>query len=201
MRTHNPNRNSRLSKQFISSLVNHKMQDLGKVRYLIVLLIPIFLFLFLLSERGRLIPQANNSPTFQNSPELRARHLHESESTNSPDPTKEKNLSGALDKLRKVLSLIRNRYELDKRQGSQFFRASNNISPLTWDMIKYSLAYKMVQPKASYLMVFGGSSVTAGHDNYFSQSYPMIFQKRMKDIFDALGIDLIVHNIAMVSNL
>eukprot|EP01039_Chlorochromonas_danica_P000001 gene1-1_t len=173
------------------------MEESGKARYLIVLLIPIFLFLFLLSGRG------GNSPAFPNSgPEQQrvARHLHESESANPQGPTKEKNLSGALEKLRKVLSLIRNRYELDKRQGSQFFRTANNISPLTWDMIKYSLAYKMVQPKASYLMVFGGSSVTAGHDNYFNQSYPMIFQHRMKEVFDALGIDLIVHNIAMGAN-
>ena len=49
-------------------------------------------------------------------------------------------------------------------------------------------------------MIFGGSSVTAGHDNYFNQSYPMIFKKRMAPIFEALGIDLIVHNIAQGAN-
>jgi hypothetical protein len=49
-------------------------------------------------------------------------------------------------------------------------------------------------------MVFGGSSVTAGHDNHFNQSYPLIFQKRMKPIFDKLEIELIVHNIAQGAN-
>ena len=49
-------------------------------------------------------------------------------------------------------------------------------------------------------MVFGGSSVTAGHDNYFAQSYPMIVEKRMKDIFSALNITFIVRNIAMGAN-
>jgi hypothetical protein len=49
-------------------------------------------------------------------------------------------------------------------------------------------------------MVFGGSSVTAGHDNQMNQSYPLIFQKRMKPTFQSLGIDLIVHNIAQGAN-
>ena len=49
-------------------------------------------------------------------------------------------------------------------------------------------------------MVFGGSSVTAGHDNLMNQSYPLIFQKRMKPTFESLGIDLIVHNIAQGAN-
>ena len=49
-------------------------------------------------------------------------------------------------------------------------------------------------------MIFGGSSVTAGHDNYFNQSYPKIVEKRMGKIFSALGIELIVRNIAMGAN-
>jgi len=64
----------------------------------------------------------------------------------------------------------------------------------------------------------GGSSVTAGHDNYFNQSYPLVFERRMRPIFDgntntnintntntniislALGVKFIVHNIAMGAN-
>ena len=45
-------------------------------------------------------------------------------------------------------------------------------------------------------MIFGGSSVTAGHDNYYNQSYPFVFERRMTRIFQALNIDLKVHNIA-----
>jgi hypothetical protein len=51
-----------------------------------------------------------------------------------------------------------------------------------------------------FLMIFGGSSVTAGHDNYFHQSYPMVFHRRMKPIFDALGIELFARNIAQGAN-
>lgn len=40
----------------------------------------------------------------------------------------------------------------------------------------------------------------AGHDNYFNQSYPMVFERRMSSVFSALGIDLLVHNSAMGGN-
>ena len=54
--------------------------------------------------------------------------------------------------------------------------------------------------KSQFLMIFGGSSVTAGHDNHFHQSYPMVFHRRMKEVFDALGIELFVRNIAQGQN-
>ena len=47
-----------------------------------------------------------------------------------------------------------------------------------------------------FLMIFSGSSVTAGHDNNYNNSFPMIVSKRLKPTFDALGIPLIVRNIA-----
>lgn len=68
-----------------------------------------------------------------------------------------------------------------------------------WDILKYTFMDKILR-QSSYTMVFGGSSVTAGHDNFFNQSYPLIFQKRMKPVFDHLGIDLVVHNIAQGAN-
>ena len=52
----------------------------------------------------------------------------------------------------------------------------------------------------AFLMVFGGSSVTAGHDNYFDQSWPMVFNRRMKKVFALLDIKLYAHNIAMGAN-
>jgi len=64
----------------------------------------------------------------------------------------------------------------------------------------FKFAAKILKGGQSFLMIFGSSSVTAGHDNYFNQSYPMIFKKRMAPIFEALGIDLIVHNIAQGAN-
>lgn len=49
-------------------------------------------------------------------------------------------------------------------------------------------------------MTFGGSSVTAGHDNYYNQSYPLIVKQRMSKLLESLGIELIVHNIAQGAN-
>jgi hypothetical protein len=48
--------------------------------------------------------------------------------------------------------------------------------------------------------VFGGSSVTAGHDNYYNQSYPYIILARMSPILKALGIEMVVRNIAQGAN-
>lgn len=100
-----------------------------------------------------------------------------------------------------LLSLIRSRYELDGINGGQFFLSANNINPETWDMLKYKFAMKMLSTKnETFLMVFGGSSVTAGHDSYYNQSYPTIVRKRLEPIMKHLNIDLVVNNIALGAN-
>lgn len=105
-----------------------------------------------------------------------------------------------LQMIKKVLSLIYNRYEFGGPNGNKFFMASNNIGPETWDILKMKIATKMLTPNSTFLMIFSGSSVTAGHDNYYAQSYPYIFKKRMEDIFKKIGIELIVHDIAQGAN-
>lgn len=99
-----------------------------------------------------------------------------------------------------LLNLIRTRYELNGPIGSQFFLTANNIGSFQWDILKYKFAKKILEKDSSFLMIFGGSSVTAGHDNYYNQSYPSIVRKRMKPLFNSLGIKLIVHNIAQGAN-
>ena len=112
----------------------------------------------------------------------------------SPDFTLAKQLSS------KVLSLIRARYEIDNVIGSNFIRTTQNIGETTWEILKFKFAKKIVTPNSNFLMIFGGSSVTAGHDSYYNQSYPSILKKRMAPIFDALKVDLKVHNIAQGAN-
>lgn len=36
-------------------------------------------------------------------------------------------------------------------------------------------------------MSFAGTSVTAGHDNWFNQSYPLVVESILKDAFNAAG--------------
>eukprot|EP01032_Pedospumella_encystans_P008276 gene8276-9842_t len=115
--------------------------------------------------------------------------------------TEEKSVYGeARGLIKKVLSLIYNRYEFGGPYGNKFFMASNNLSPETWDILKFKLATKMLTTNSTFLMTFSGSSVTAGHDNYYAQSYPYIFKKRMSEIFAKVGIELVVHDIAMGAN-
>ena len=115
-------------------------------------------------------------------------------------------LGSAKTLLQDMLSLIRHRYELDGA-GAMFMHTANNIGAHTWDVIKYKFARKIVdsqikqkQQPQRFLMVFGGSSVTAGHDNYYNQSYPFVVERRLQPVLQALGIALKVTNIAQGAN-
>jgi hypothetical protein len=110
------------------------------------------------------------------------------------------NLDDAIYATQRLLSLIWNRYELFGRTGMQFFLTTNNLGKDTWDTIKYKFATKILQGDKTFLMIFGGSSVTAGHDNYFNQSYPLVVQHRLRPILEMLGVRLDVHNIAQGAN-
>jgi hypothetical protein len=49
-------------------------------------------------------------------------------------------------------------------------------------------------------MSFAGTSVTAGHDNKFEESYPIVMGKVLKPAFDAAKVELVVRNHAMGNN-
>jgi len=122
-----------------------------------------------------------------------------SEATKSSNTSPKLDLALARELAQKLLSKIYRRYELHENgTGYYFWRTASNMGADIWDMVKYKLAKKALQGNQTFLMIFGGSSVTAGHDSYFNQSYPAIFDNRMSAIFAALGIQLVVHNTAMV---
>jgi hypothetical protein len=122
----------------------------------------------------------------------------------------------------KTANLIYQRFEFWNEKTYPFFLYSSNMPDYAWDILKYKIAMKMLmkpeaaedftmEPKGSqsegssndakdFLMVFGGSSVTAGHDNYFKESWPLVYERRMKPIFNAMGVRLRVHNIAQGAN-
>lgn len=136
-----------------------------------------------------------NLPVFEHGSTQNTVHRDLGE-TASKDKKEEKiELKEAIVLAQGVLNLIRHRYELDGA-GAAFFRTANNIGPFTWDVIKYKFAKKIVGENPTFVMVFGGSSVTAGHDNYYNQSYPFVVERRLGYILGALGVDLTVHNIA-----
>jgi hypothetical protein len=106
----------------------------------------------------------------------------------------------AIKATQQLMNLIWNRYELFDSIGRNFFLATNNMRNDVWDTIKYKFAVKILGGNSTFLMTFGGSSVTAGHDSYFNQSYPMIVHKRLGSILAMLGVNLDVHNIAQGAN-
>ena len=111
------------------------------------------------------------------------------------------NISHARNITQDFLSLVRHRYELHKQKGSQYFFTSNNMDTKTWDIMKYKFAKLMIgniflNHNDDFVMVFGGSNNTVGVRNFFHESYPMIVEKRLGPLFSAMGIKLIVHNIA-----
>ena len=98
-----------------------------------------------------------------------------------------------------ALNLIHQRFEFDTPR-LQALLVGANVPFAAWDIIKYKAAKKFVEAGSTFKFIFGGSSVTAGHDNYYNQSYPSVFERRVSDVFKALKIDLQVHNIAHGTN-
>jgi len=95
----------------------------------------------------------------------------------------------------KLVNLVYQRFEYHNFNRYQFILASSAMPDYTWDILKYKFAKKIVDSinnkysnSSAFFMIFGGSSVTAGHDNYFNQSYPLVFERRMKPIFDGMYI-------------
>ncbi len=69
-----------------------------------------------------------------------------------------------------------------------------------WDIVKYNFIRKILTPSSRFLLIFGGSSVTAGHDNKFNHSYPMVVHSRLANVFQSLDINMEVHNVAQGDN-
>lgn len=141
------------------------------------------------------------------------RNLASDSSTASPDSKLKLDFTKVIEQINKVTNLIYQRYEFHHTQRYQFFLESQNMPVYGWDLMKYKVALKILSPPVineedinnhtftkSYRMIFGGSSVTAGHDNFYHQSYPFVFERRLKDIFNTLGLGLEVHNIAQGAN-
>ena len=60
--------------------------------------------------------------------------------------------------------------------------------------------HELSSSPVSFVMSFLGSSVAAGHDSFFNQSYPVLVGQTMKPVFDALGIQLVSRNVALGNN-
>jgi hypothetical protein len=76
------------------------------------------------------------------------------------------------------------------------FLETMHIPEETWLTYKYKFIDLILNHKddnsTSFVIGFSGSSVTAGHDNFFNQSYPAVVERTLRPVFTELGIRLVV---------
>jgi len=51
-----------------------------------------------------------------------------------------------------------------------------------------------------FVVAFGGTSITAGHDNYLNQTYPAVFEREAAGAFALAGAPLVARNVAHGAN-
>ena len=75
-------------------------------------------------------------------------------------------IDAAIKDVQSLLNIIYHRYELNTPRGFNMWYTLENLSTDVWDTFKYKFARKLIdKSNVDFLMIFGGSSVTAGHDN------------------------------------
>jgi len=75
----------------------------------------------------------------------------------------------------------------------------------SWDIMKLKFMDRILsaensKSRKSFIASFLGSSVTAGQDSFFNQSTPIVTGNLLKPAFDALNIDFIAKNVALIGN-
>ena len=145
-----------------------------------------------------------NSTAFISRPlhrlERRKRSLRGRKLESNVKPISVDQIDEAIGRAKALLGLIHSRYEYDTPRGKLFVTMQSNMKEKDFDLLKLIFLKKLTSTNPKYKMVFGGSSVTAGHDSLFQHSHPKVLERRMRPVFDALGIDFVVHNIAQGAN-
>jgi hypothetical protein len=92
--------------------------------------------------------------------------------------------------------------------GRTLFTSANDDGP-SWGRLKRKILMKLLSVQIAaaaattddapvqFVWATGGHSVTAGHGNFYSESYTAVLQRAVKDAFLAVGIDFNGRNYAM----
>jgi hypothetical protein len=85
------------------------------------------------------------------------------------------------------------------------FKALMHIPAFSWDMQVHKLTATLLRRRPvdkpyTFVTVFTGSSVTAGHDNYIDEMFSSVFNDVMAPIFSKLGMKLETRNVAIGNN-
>jgi hypothetical protein len=172
-------------------LFSYRCVCFGILLALVILLAPAFV----LDYRDKLRLKGHSGIDVEASPQLFPNN-----------PFKLLNLSrkariAAIDRAIKVNNLILE--ELSKKYGDDspqmVYNDAMGISAEAKAFLKAKMISKIVH-QSKFVFAFSGTSVTAGHDNYFNASYPIVFGEIVKPAFKTAGVELESRNFAMGSN-
>ena len=68
------------------------------------------------------------------------------------------------------------------------FLATMDIPVLSWEIQKHKFIILILKRRANFIVGFSGSSITAGHDSFFNESFPLVFYDDMKELMKSLNI-------------
>jgi hypothetical protein len=105
----------------------------------------------------------------------------------------------------KARGAILNRWGLSEAEGRSLDLAVDFAVNGKETNARSRLREKLVVPIISdddkkFTVAFAGTSVTAGHDNWFNQSYPLVYEATLRPVLEAGGVDFTVRNHATGGN-
>jgi hypothetical protein len=119
-------------------------------------------------------------------------------------------LAGVKASVRDAMNRIESDWEV---QSYPNFLKMMHIPPTSWSLQKAKfMSILLDQAQAAsvgvtnenygreYVAGFSGSSVTAGHDNYFHEAFPSVFERSLKIVFEKMHMKLVVRNDAIGNN-
>ena len=80
------------------------------------------------------------------------------------------------------------------------FLSLMDIPLRSWNIQKHKFMLKLLSPASSFIVGFSGSSITAGHDSFFNESFPIVFFHDLNSIFKTLNVTFTVRNHALGNN-
>ena len=107
-------------------------------------------------------------------------------------------LDSVLDEIDQLKSFIWNTWDISKYPN---FLKTMHVPTRSYDLQVLKFQRLLLQSHdKSFVMGITGSSVTAGHDNFFNESYPAVIENALLPIFKIMNISLVVRNAALGNN-
>lgn len=116
-------------------------------------------------------------------------------------------LHTAIETANSSIAEIHTRWQIDKYPN---FLKSASMSQSSWDIMKCMFKRKIIQAltskssnsdaKTSLIISFMGSSVAAGHDSYFNQTYSEVVLNLLEKPLGSIGITVVSRNRAIGNN-